>query len=147
MTINEKVFYVVFMVNCFQSFEDPMVRKQAMKYPPPPPPSLPPLLPSGARKFITVIIRLVSYPLWFNLSAGRLTQELKSLPKLKRHFEVLKKKEAEGHVLSKQEQYERTFLPSLVKNFFEILDSIAASEGSVNPKNILYPRNPLVGKG
>lgn len=77
--------------------------------------------------------------MWFNLSSGRLTQELKSLPKLKRHFEVLKKKEAEGQVDTKS-QYERTFLPSLVAGFFEILQSIPSADGSVNPKSVLYPK-------
>jgi intron-binding protein aquarius len=32
MTIHEKVYYILFLVNCFQSFEDQMVRQQTIKY-------------------------------------------------------------------------------------------------------------------
>lgn len=42
------------------------------------------------------VCRLTSPLLWFNLSAGRLAQELKAVPKLKRHLEAIKKQEAEG---------------------------------------------------
>lgn len=31
MTIHEKVYYVLFLVNCFQSLEDSMVRQQTLK--------------------------------------------------------------------------------------------------------------------
>ncbi len=98
LTITEKVFYIVFLVNCFQSFEDPMVRQQAMKY--------------VLREFSHSIRhtnamhndRLVSHNLWFNLSSGRLKRELKTAsPKLRRFFEAAKKKEADAQ--PKQVQY------------------------------------------
>eukprot|EP00026_Physarum_polycephalum_P000742 Phypoly_transcript_00743.p1 GENE.Phypoly_transcript_00743~~Phypoly_transcript_00743.p1 ORF type:complete len:1358 (+),score=249.61 Phypoly_transcript_00743:43-4116(+) len=111
MTIHEKVYYILFLVNCFQSFEDQMVRQQTIK--------------------------LVSYHLWFNMSEGRLAQELKPQPKLKRHFEALKKKEAEGQGPTGV-QYERTFMPSLIKGFFDILNSIPTDGSQVNQKSILY---------
>lgn len=61
---HERIVYITFMVNVFQSLEEPVVRAN--------------------------VLRLASLPLWGSLQPGRLALELKAFPQLKRHYQHLK---------------------------------------------------------
>ncbi|EFN59246.1 hypothetical protein CHLNCDRAFT_29663 [Chlorella variabilis] len=116
MRMHEKVAYLVFAINAFQSLEDEAVRAQ--------------------------VLRLVSLPLWHALSRGRLQLELHDQPQLAKHWRHLAKKEAkaaqqEGHVPVHQRP-EATFLPgkpwpqagqsSLLTEYLEVLSAVVPEE-------------------
>ena len=124
-TITERCIYVAFLVNCFQSLENEMLRRECL--------------------------RIVSLPLWHALNPTRLQRELDQQPKLARVWRYLKKKEtpsaasaptpappaakpaakgrkrrsdavetpvapaAQGHA------HEKTFLPRLMDDFLALL--------------------------
>jgi hypothetical protein len=67
-SMHEKTTFLLFMIHCFQSLEDVMVR--------------------------AVMLPLVSLPLWRNLSPGRLQLELRATPALEKHWKNLAKKDA-----------------------------------------------------
>lgn len=129
MSIQERTIYVTFLVNCFQSLEDEMVRKECL--------------------------RIVSLPLWHALNPTRLQRELDAQPKLARVWRYLKKKEtpsaappaapagkpaaAKGRkrrseaaeaasgpvaVAAASAAHEKTFVPRLIEDFVALLKSI-----------------------
>lgn len=126
MSIREKTNYLLFMIHCFQSLEDEKVR--------------------GA------MLKLVSLQLWHSLSLGRLQMEFVQHPQLLDHWKKMLKKEARaaknsGGGASPQEKLEVRFLPSLLQEFLEVLDSTVQSESkegeadevqSVDPASQLY---------
>ncbi|KAL4443940.1 hypothetical protein ABPG75_011677 [Micractinium tetrahymenae] len=109
MRMHERVAYIVFAINAFQSLEDEAVRAQ--------------------------VLRLVSLPLWHALSRGRLQLELHDQPQLAKHWKHLAKREAkaakeEGHV-PVQQRPEAAFLPGLLDEFLVVLQGAvpAPAEG------------------
>eukprot|EP01116_Phalansterium_solitarium_P021731 TRINITY_DN6889_c0_g2_i1.p1 TRINITY_DN6889_c0_g2~~TRINITY_DN6889_c0_g2_i1.p1 ORF type:complete len:1438 (-),score=611.74 TRINITY_DN6889_c0_g2_i1:257-4549(-) len=98
LSVRERTAYIVFLINCFQSLEDTMVRKECL--------------------------RLVSLPLWHNLNPVRLDKELKANPKLARHWNALLQKEKKQAADGAKSDVERTFLPALIDDFFTLLDKI-----------------------
>ncbi|CAN0357263.1 unnamed protein product, partial [Discosporangium mesarthrocarpum] len=64
ISAHERVVYVTFMVNIFQSLEEPAVRQS--------------------------VLRLCSLPIWNYLMPARLSKELREFPQLKRHWQHLK---------------------------------------------------------
>ena len=135
MSVREKTNYLLFMIHCFQSLEDEKVR--------------------------VPVLKLVSLPLWHALSAGRLTMEFVQHPQLLDHWKKMLKREAReskraGVAIDLKEKLEVRFLPSLVQEFFKVLDSAVPSppaddgdgdddmgtdnevRGSVDPESQLY---------
>mmetsp|Transcript_15961 Transcript_15961/g.37841 ORF Transcript_15961/g.37841 Transcript_15961/m.37841 type:complete len:1392 (+) Transcript_15961:941-5116(+) len=107
----DKLHYLLFCINIFGSLEEDMVRSQ--------------------------VLRLVSLPLWHNLSQGRLKVELQGQTSLAKHWKHLAKKEAkaakkegDAHVPI-TERPEVTFIPEMVDDFLEELELVpeAAEEG------------------
>ncbi|KAG2495214.1 hypothetical protein HYH03_006820 [Edaphochlamys debaryana] len=75
LKMHERTAYVLFMIRCFQSLEDEMVRAQ--------------------------VLRVVSLPLWHSLSAGRLQLELHAHESLAKHWKAAAKKEAKAAAKAK----------------------------------------------
>ncbi|MCO5611849.1 hypothetical protein L7F22_066108 [Adiantum nelumboides] len=103
MNVAEKTNYLLFVIHSFQSLEDEMVRGPALK--------------------------LVTLQLWHYLSPGRLQMELSLHEQLIEHWKKLIKKEARaakkgGSYVSVKERLEVKFIPLLLKEFFETLDSV-----------------------
>ena len=130
LTMQERIIYVTFLVNCFQSLEDEMLRKECL--------------------------RIVSLPLWHALNPTRLQRELDAQPKLARVWRYLKKKEtpsaaapapaapagkpaAKGRkrrseaaeaesgpaaVAAAGAAHEKTFVPRLLEDFLALLKTI-----------------------
>lgn len=107
LSLHEKVSYLLFFINCFQSFQDEMVRLE--------------------------VLRLVSLELWHALSPARLKRELATHSQLKPFWKkVLKKDErlakaAKAAGVAPQPPRERVtvkFIPSLLDEFLQVLDSI-----------------------
>ncbi|CAK0785152.1 hypothetical protein CVIRNUC_008358 [Coccomyxa viridis] len=108
---HERVTYILFFIHAFQSLEQEAVRKQALK--------------------------LVSLPLWYSLSRGRLQLEMQSQEMLARHWRHLAKKEAKActaaekagseHVPAAQTP-EATFLSLLLTDFLQILSETVPPE-------------------
>jgi len=111
----ERLAHIVFCINIFSSLEEEMVRAQ--------------------------VLRVVSLPLWHNLSQGRLKVELHGQSNLAKHWKHLAKKEAKA-AKKEGDSYtaitsrpEVTFIPSLLSEFLEVLQSLSLPEpGSGKPK-------------
>jgi intron-binding protein aquarius len=105
MTTGEKTSYVMFLINCFQSLENAAVRGSFLK--------------------------LVSLPLWHNLSPGRLALELKTYPNLRRHWDHLL---AKGQQAADSQEVEVAFLPNLITDFLQLVEGCDVADTSM----ILY---------
>ncbi|XP_046849502.1 RNA helicase aquarius-like isoform X2 [Xenia sp. Carnegie-2017] len=99
VSIKEKVVILHFLIHCFSSLEVDVIRKQVQQ--------------------------LVSLPMWSCLLPGRLQQELKRIPKYRKYWAHLNKKDAKcDENTLKRLQWERLYLSNLIKSFFNILDSM-----------------------
>lgn len=114
LTHPERLAYLTFISNAFQSLENEMVRGR--------------------------FLRLVGLPLWHSLSRGRLQLELHEHPQLAKHWKHLLKKEAkaqaaaaksgaDGAVPSSEASLEATFLPSLLADFQQQLAVAVSTDG------------------
>ncbi|KAJ7534618.1 hypothetical protein O6H91_13G103100 [Diphasiastrum complanatum] len=102
LTLKERTNYLLFMIHCFQSLEDKMVRSP--------------------------VLRLVNLPLWQALSPGRLKMELFLHQQLRDHWKRFLKREARsskaaGAVGKFNQKLEAKFIPALFKEFLSILDA------------------------
>jgi len=99
LTTKEKVTQVVFLIRCFQSLENPMIRAQ--------------------------MLRLVSLPLWHNLNEKKLEQELdKTSDDVQALWDHLSEQAAKGEKGTGAESVEASFMPGLLKDFFSVLESV-----------------------
>ncbi|KAF9902731.1 hypothetical protein EC991_004582 [Linnemannia zychae] len=91
---------VVFMINCFQSLENPLIRSECM--------------------------RLVSLSTWHSLvSAAKREVEFKEYPQLLKFWKHLEKKfDAYDEKQQEKAVFERTWLSEMMKGFVQILESI-----------------------
>ncbi|KAG0259623.1 hypothetical protein BG011_002514 [Mortierella polycephala] len=95
-----KRYLLVFMINCFQSLENPLIRSECM--------------------------RLVSLSMWHSLvSSAKREVEFKEYPQLLKFWKHLEKK---FNSLDSEQQekavFERTWLSEMLKGFIEILESV-----------------------
>uniref|UniRef100_T1J5U4 RNA helicase aquarius n=1 Tax=Strigamia maritima TaxID=126957 RepID=T1J5U4_STRMM len=75
---------------------------------------------------------LISPAMWVSLLEGRREQEFKNLPKLKKFWKILKKKDSQADEQTVEKQnFERTFLYNLMQKFFLHLDEVP-EKGEVN---------------
>lgn len=94
-TLQEKLNYTVFLIHSFQSLEDPVVRN--------------------------CTLRLTSPALWQNLSPAMLAQQTKKFPGYKKFLKKLQTKQKKDKTAG---DLEKSFLPDLLAEFFEVLRSI-----------------------
>ncbi|KAG1657217.1 RNA helicase aquarius [Nymphon striatum] len=105
ISLVEKKTLLVFLIHCFNSVEVDLIREQ--------------------------IQRLVSLPMWVCLSEGRREQEFKKFPKLKKFWNVIKRKDNSADDETKEKsEFDRKFLYNLIHNFFNCLESIPSIETS-----------------
>ncbi|KAF9580691.1 hypothetical protein BGW38_002564, partial [Lunasporangiospora selenospora] len=95
-----KRYLLMFMINCFQSLENALVRSECM--------------------------RLVSLSSWHSLlSAAKREEEFKEYPQLLKFWKHLeKKRDAMDADQQKKAVFERTWLSNMIKGFVDILESI-----------------------
>jgi len=95
-SLKEKSMIVKFLVNCFQSLENTMVRG--------------------------VCLQQVALPLWLHLSRARLELEIRQAPQLEKKWKsMIKKQKKEG-----VDKSQGLFLPGLLESFFSSLSQISA---------------------
>lgn len=102
LNIAEKTNYLIFLIHSFQSLEDEIVRG--------------------------TVLKLVHLQLWHSLSSGRFQMELCLHPQLIKKWKTMVKKEAKearrtGMSSDPRDKLEVKFLPMLIQEFLEILDS------------------------
>ncbi|KAF8940749.1 hypothetical protein BGZ47_007611 [Haplosporangium gracile] len=99
-----KRYLVVFMINCFQSLENPLIRSECM--------------------------RLVSLSTWHSLvSSAKREVEFKEYPQLLKFWKHLEKKfDAYDEKQQEKTVFERTWLSEMIKGFVQILESIEQDE-------------------
>eukprot|EP01125_Pyxidicula_operculata_P011263 TRINITY_DN3682_c1_g2_i2.p1 TRINITY_DN3682_c1_g2~~TRINITY_DN3682_c1_g2_i2.p1 ORF type:complete len:1261 (+),score=324.14 TRINITY_DN3682_c1_g2_i2:363-3785(+) len=106
LTIRERTDFIIFLINCFQSFEDGFVRDECK--------------------------RLVSLWLWFSVSENRINMEMNHLAneqpafaeKIKGHWKKLLKKDKERikKNLAEDHEQEKFFMLRLINDYFTILN-------------------------
>ena len=106
LTHCERLAYLSFFSNAFQSLENEMVRGKVLK--------------------------LVGLPLWHALSRGRLQLELHEHPQLAKHWKHLAKKEAKAKAASKTASTpsSSSFLPRLLNDFLSRLTAAVSPDGA-----------------
>lgn len=112
VTIKERTILLIFLIRCFGSLEVDVIRCQVQK--------------------------LISLPMWCCLLPGRLEQELKSVPKYRKYWNIIKKKDAKvDEETLKKLKFERTFLSQLIYLFFDILNKIQV-EGNTDINSVSF---------
>jgi intron-binding protein aquarius len=102
-TMKERTMLLLFLVYCFNSLEVDMIREQLQ--------------------------RLVSLSMWRNLLPSRLEEELQAVPKLKRYWRALQKKERRADETAREKaETDSSFLTNLIQLFFRVLSSIPLEE-------------------
>nr|AAH55165.1 Zgc:63611 protein [Danio rerio] len=103
LSLKEQTVLLLFLDHCFNSLEVDLIREQVQK--------------------------LVSLPMWMCLLPTRLQQELKTVPKLQKFWNLIKKNYEKMNTQDQEQaKKERTFLASLIKKFLAVLDSISAPD-------------------
>uniref|UniRef100_A0A1D2ABG5 Intron-binding protein aquarius n=2 Tax=Auxenochlorella protothecoides TaxID=3075 RepID=A0A1D2ABG5_AUXPR len=114
--MHERITYLLFAINAFQSLEEEAVRKE--------------------------VLRLVSLPLWHALSPGRLQLELHDHPALLKHWRHAARREARAAAaagdahMPVQRRPEASFLPALVDEFLSVLGGV--QEEGTDRRTTLY---------
>ncbi|KAF9936379.1 hypothetical protein BGZ65_002487 [Modicella reniformis] len=102
--LRTKRYLLVFIINCFQSLENALIRSESMK--------------------------LVSLSTWHSLvSSAKRDTEFKEYPQLLKFWKHLEKKfDAMNTTQQEKATFERTWLSEMMKQFVEILDTIVGDE-------------------
>jgi intron-binding protein aquarius len=99
ISVLEQTKLLIFLDHCFTSMEVDLVRTQVQK--------------------------LVSLPMWACLLEARREAELKAIPKWKKFWKLLSKKDAKETPENLEKlQFERTFLSNMIKKFLKLLYTI-----------------------
>ena len=99
ITVAEQTKLIIFLDHCFCSMEVDLVR--------------------------TEVQRLVSLPMWGSLLPNRRESELNKIPKWKKYWKLLQKKDTkETPEMLEQLQFERTFLSAMIQKFLSILYTV-----------------------
>jgi len=105
ISIGEQTKLVIFLDHCFCSMEVDLVRTQVQ--------------------------RLVSLPMWSCLLEARREAELKAIPKWKKYWKLLQKKDAKETPENLEKlQFERKFLSSMIQKFLTVLYTVQEKECS-----------------
>lgn len=108
--LKEQTALLVFLNHCFNSMEVDLIREQ--------------------------VRRLVSLSMWISLQQGRREQELKLVPKWRKYWKVLQKKDSPEQ--REKLEWERKFLHRLMLKFLDILEKIPEEGGAVCPQVLRY---------
>lgn len=112
ITIKERTILLIFLIRCFNSLEVDIIREQVQK--------------------------LISLPMWTCLLPGRLEQELKSVTRYRKYWNIIKKKDSKADEKTlKKLKFERMFLTNLTNLFFNVLNSIP-KEGDADIDTIMF---------
>jgi intron-binding protein aquarius len=119
LTPHQRLSYLTFFVNAFQSLENKMVAAQ--------------------------VLRLVSLPLWHALSPGRLQLELHAQPQLAKLWKQRARKQAKAAAAAPdsfvppQRRPENAFLPAMLDDFLATLGAAAPEGGGdADPAAVHY---------
>ncbi|OXU23077.1 hypothetical protein TSAR_003253, partial [Trichomalopsis sarcophagae] len=107
--LKEQTALVVFLNHCFNSMEVALVREQ--------------------------VKRLVSLSMWISLQQGRRELEFKKIPKWKKYYKAILKKDKPED--KEKLEWERKFLHRLMIKFMSVLETITL-EDYVNPDKVHY---------
>jgi len=103
ISILEQTKILVFLDHCFNGMEVDLVRTQVQ--------------------------RLVSLPMWICLLNSRREAELKAIPKWKKYWKLLQKKDAKELPEAREKlMFERKFLRSLINKYYSVLYAIQEKE-------------------
>jgi len=103
ISVKERNILLVFLIRCFNSLEIDVIREQVQK--------------------------LISLPMWSCLLPGRLEAELKIVPRYKKYWNIIKKKDAKADKDSLVRlTFERTFLSNLIQLYFDLLNQVTDEE-------------------
>ncbi|KAK6621554.1 hypothetical protein RUM44_001361 [Polyplax serrata] len=106
-SIKEQTALLVFLNHCFNSMEIDLVRDQ--------------------------VKRLVSLSMWVSLQEGRREQEFKKIPKWRKYWRLIQKKDAT--IKNKEKlDWERKFLHKLMLKFINLLQKITAEEEATSDR-------------
>lgn len=112
LSIREQSIILVFLIHCFNSLEMDLIREQLQ--------------------------HLVSLPMWICLLPERLEQELKSVPKYRKYWNHIKRKEAQAdETVKTRQEKERKFLSNLIQKFLQILESVPET-GTADMEKVHY---------
>ncbi|XP_046401770.1 RNA helicase aquarius isoform X1 [Ischnura elegans] len=109
VSLREQTALLVFLNHCFNSMEVDLIREQ--------------------------VKRLVSLSMWVSLQAGRREQELKAVPKWRKYWKLIKKKD--NPEMLEQLHWERTFLQRIMIKFMQLLETVEA-EGEIEPEKVHF---------
>ena len=98
--IQEQVFFVIFLINAFQSLENALVRPECL--------------------------RLVSLSTWESLSPARREQELDKYTKLRKMWKALQKQHAEASADKERHQLQRSFMARFFQRVVTVLEQVPA---------------------
>ncbi|KAH3763383.1 intron-binding protein aquarius [Pelomyxa schiedti] len=91
---SERIAYTLFLINCFQSLENKMIRQ--------------------------FCLRLTSVPLWLHVNKSRVRNELKTAPSTQKHWEMACEKYAGKNL---NDFPETSFIPCIINQFLATLES------------------------
>ncbi|XP_054156654.1 RNA helicase aquarius-like [Oppia nitens] len=102
LSFKERTALLVFIIHCFNGIEVKIIRDEIQKY--------------------------VSLSIWSNLSAKRREMEFKKVPKLRKYWSAIQKKDKQMDSETRERVlFERSFLCNLIKQFFGYLSLIPAA--------------------
>eukprot|EP00096_Caligus_rogercresseyi_P010804 TRINITY_DN4040_c0_g1_i1.p1 TRINITY_DN4040_c0_g1~~TRINITY_DN4040_c0_g1_i1.p1 ORF type:complete len:1444 (-),score=412.87 TRINITY_DN4040_c0_g1_i1:63-4394(-) len=108
--ISEQVQVLIFLNHCFTSMEVDLIRDRVQ--------------------------RLVSLAIWVSVMESRRLKELSAIPKWKKYWKAIQKRDAKSDEESKEQVLkERTFLRSLIDVYFSILKDISPSNQEESSKD------------
>ncbi|RWS10743.1 intron-binding protein aquarius-like protein [Dinothrombium tinctorium] len=109
----ERLYVLIFLIHCFNSVEIDFIRERIQKY--------------------------VSLPVWICLSDKRREKEFTEVPKLRKFWNAMKKKDSKLDEQTLNETlFERRFIYSMIHQFYELLRKIPSVEecSELDLKNI-----------
>lgn len=110
VSIKEQTFLLVFLNHCFNSLEEEIIRDQ--------------------------VKRLVSLSMWVSLQQGRREQELRAVPKWRKYWKVIQRKDTPES--REKLDWERRFLQRLAVKFMKLLESIEDSVDTELNINVVH---------
>ena len=112
LSYREQTAILVFLIHCFNSLGEDLIREQVQ--------------------------RLVSLPIWSNLLPGRLEQMLQAKPKYKKFWTIIQRNDSKLSAAEKEQvHFERSFLCSHIDKYFKLLQTLPA-QGDVSGDGIHY---------
>ncbi|XP_040564351.1 RNA helicase aquarius [Lepeophtheirus salmonis] len=112
VSISEQVEILIFLNHCFTSMEIDLIRDRVQ--------------------------RLVSLSIWISVMETRRNKELNAIPKWKKFWKAIQKRDAKTTESKEELLMERTFLRELINRYFSILHQISSDNLDENKNLISY---------